>query len=128
MLYVAWKKRGPPQKFAHLSGFVQLKSVLFNLSCVLDLFFRTPSVNSVSDLCSSYLHGQVIQTAEAWSLVSMYCSLSHGGILAVFMQVLVCLYGSMQGADQWELTENEERLIKVFKDARDNERMNISLG
>ena len=31
-----------------LSCFVQLKSVLFNLLCVLDLFFRTLAVNSVS--------------------------------------------------------------------------------
>ena len=33
-----------------LSCFVQLKRVLCNLLCVWDLFFRTPAVNSVSEL------------------------------------------------------------------------------
>ena len=33
-----------------MARFVQLKSVLFNLLCVLDLFLRMLAVNSVSDL------------------------------------------------------------------------------
>ena len=44
-----------------LSCFVQLKSVLFNLLCVLDLFFfRTPAVNSVSGVSFFYLSRDAI--------------------------------------------------------------------
>ena len=47
MLYIAWK-RGFPRKFGFVL-FRLIKKRSFNLLCVLDLFFRTPTVNSVSD-------------------------------------------------------------------------------
>ena len=48
MLYVAWK-RGLPRKFARFFLFRPIKKRSFNLVCDLDLFFRTLTVNSVSD-------------------------------------------------------------------------------
>ena len=48
MLYIAGK-RGLPRRFARFVLFRQTKKRSFNLLCVLDLFFRTLAVYSVSD-------------------------------------------------------------------------------
>ena len=48
LLYEAWKS-GFPRKFARFVPFRLIKKRSFNLLCVLDLFFRTLAVNSVSD-------------------------------------------------------------------------------
>ena len=50
VFYVAWK-RGLPRKFARFVLLRLIKKRSFNLLCVLDLFFRTLAVNSVSDFC-----------------------------------------------------------------------------
>ena len=44
-------QRGLPRKFAPFVLFRLIKKRSFNLLCVLDLFFRTLAVNSLSDLC-----------------------------------------------------------------------------
>ena len=50
-LYCTWlEKRGLPRKFARFVLFRLIEKRSFNLLCVLDLFFRTLAVNSVSDL------------------------------------------------------------------------------
>ena len=41
-------KKGLPRKFAHLVLFCPIKKRSFILMCVLDFFFRTLAVNSVS--------------------------------------------------------------------------------
>ena len=62
MLYIAWK-RGFPRKFGFVL-FRLIKKRSFNLLCVLDLFFRTLAVNSVSDFLEEVL--------ERTSLPSIY--------------------------------------------------------
>ena len=53
-----------------LSGFVQLKSVLFNLLRVFNLFFRALAVSSVSDfLIFYYLPHQVCQNKSVISFI-----------------------------------------------------------
>ena len=54
MLYVAWK-RGLPWKFACFVLFRPIKKRSFHLMCVLDLFFRTLAVNSISDFFPTHI-------------------------------------------------------------------------
>ena len=63
-MYVAWK-RGLPRQFARFVLFRLIKKHSFNLLCVLDLFFRTLAVNSVSDF---FFYGStVLKANSSWN-------------------------------------------------------------
>ena len=64
-------ERKKPQKFSHFVLFHLIKKHSFNLLCVLDLFFRTLAVNSVSDFSGWQVQACQCQGSQ-WHVICMF--------------------------------------------------------